>query len=87
MSLESLAEKAKTHYASLALEDFIGEGNVYYTVEDGKIIESIWDDCSTEIFDLEKIYYVVYKGRLVQLHLDQISTGELSLAWSRKFLL
>ena len=48
------------------------EGDVYYTIEDGTIIESVWDDVSEEIFDTDKVYY----DTLQEAYDDYISRGE-----------
>lgn len=32
------------------------EGDIYYTIEDGKIVRSVWDNISEEIYDDKKFY-------------------------------
>lgn len=33
------------------------EGDIYYTIENGDIVESVWDDISEDLYDPEEKYY------------------------------
>ena len=44
------------------------EGDTYYTVENGLLVCSCWDDTSEELYDAdpEKVYYCVNKSGLIE---------------------
>lgn len=44
------------------------EGDTYYTVENGLLVCSCWDDTSEELYDAdpEKVYYCVNKDGLIE---------------------
>ena len=33
------------------------EGDIYYTIENGDIVESVWDDISEDLYDPKEKYY------------------------------
>jgi len=47
------------------------EGETYYTIEDGRVVESCWDDVSEEMYDKRTHYFDT--ARSAMIHLETFS--------------
>ncbi len=65
---KKLSSKNKIKKITSDLRYPFKEGDTYYTVENGLLVCSCWDDTSKDLYDAdpEKVYYCVNKSGLIE---------------------
>ena len=53
------------------------EGDTYFTIENGEVIESVWDDVSEEMYDENKHNFYTWSRKQAERYAEMLNDGRI----------